>query len=343
MNRALRIALPTILAVGLLVSTQATVHAQQSDDTATAASNPRTGHIPVTMIDTPGRSGSSGIIPLRMGNSAPIMVMVDTGSVGLRLWSAPKSVEAKATTRIETPLDGSAVPARLGTSRITLGGVRTTAAVPFALINASSTYVDDWKRAGVSGILGIGIGATSGAGSLTNPLRSLPNRFGQQWSLHFAKTGSLILGAQPPADAQMHFPLPTAGVDANGVSLWNDKAAPGCWKFGRAVERCVPTNFDSGFTVMRIKGDAFSRLPVTVTNQLRPGTRVDLSAASSAFIGDTFLAGNSDSRNFARVEPTGKPSVNTGNSFFFRYTVTYNALTGDIYVSEPPMKRNDDD
>jgi hypothetical protein len=240
MNRTLRIALPTALAIGLLASTQVAAHAQQSDDTATAASNSRIGHVSVTMIDTPGRSGSNGIIPLRMGKSAPIKVMVDTGSVGLRLWSAPKAVAAKATTRTQTPLDGSVVPARLGTSRITLGGLTTTAAVPFALIDSSSAYIDAWKRAGVSGILGIGIGAASGTGSLTNPLRSLPNRFGQQWSLHFAKTGSFILGAQPPADAQMHFPLPTAGVDANGVPLWNDKAAPGCWRFGLRTRAVCP-------------------------------------------------------------------------------------------------------
>lgn len=340
MNRTLRIALPAALAIGLLASTQVAVYALQSDDTATSASNPSTGHIPVTMIDTPGRSGSSGIIPLRMGNSAPIMVMVDTGSVGLRLWSAPKAVAAKATTRIQTPLDGSVIPARLGTSRITLGGLTTTAAVPFALINSSSAYVGEWQRAGVSGVLGIGIGAPSGTGDLTNPLMSLPGRFGQRWSMHFAATGSLILGARPPADAQMHFPLPTAGVDANGAPLWNDKAAPGCWKFGLTPERCVPTNFDSGFTVMRIKGDGFGRIPTTAANQLKPGTRVDLSAGSSAFVGDTFLAGNTDSRNFARVIAKGKPSVNTGNAYFFRHTVSYNALTGDIYLSTPPRKRD---
>ena len=265
--------------------------------------------------------------------------MVDTGSVGLRLWSAPKSVAARATTRTETQLDTSVVPARVGTARITLGRVTTTSAVPFAVINSASAYINEWKQAGVSGILGIGIGAPSEPNSLTNPLRSLPGPLGQQWSLHFSDTGSLILGAQPPPDAQMHFPLSSAGVDANGAPLWKDKAAPGCWKFGSAVERCVPTFFDSGFTAMRIKGDAFSRLPVTGTDQLRPGTRVELAAASSAFIGDTFVAGDTDSRNFARVVPKGKPGINTGNSYFFRHTISYNALTGDIYLSNPLLER----
>jgi hypothetical protein len=325
----------------VLVASQGTAQAAQGAETTPAASNPRTIHIPVTMIDTPERSGSNGIVTLRMGNSTPIKVMVDTGSIGLRLWSAPKSIVARATTRIETPLDGASVPARLGTSRISLGPVTTTSAVPFAVINAESSYIDEWRQAGVSGILGIGIGASSG--DLTNPLTSMPDSYGQQWSLHFSETGALVLGAQPPPGARMHFPLTSAGVDVNRNPLWNDKDAPGCWRFGLTIERCVPTFFDSGFTVMRIKGEEFARLPMTASNQLKPGTRVALSAGSSAFIGDTFLAGNVDSRNFARVIPKGKASINTGNSYFFRYTVTYNALTGDIYLSDPSRKGNDND
>ncbi len=343
MSRISRSVLLPTLAVVLSVPVAAAAHAEQHNETIDASSNLRTVRVPVTMIDTPGRSGSNGIIKLRVGNSAPIMVMVDTGSVGLRLWSAPKPVAARATTRIKTPLDGSLLPALMGDARMTVGTATTTSAVPFALINAQSTYIDTWKRAGVSGILGIGLGTSSGTGALTNPLMSLPGALGQRWSLHFAKTGALILGAQPPPDARMHFPLPPAGVDANGAQLWKDSDAPGCWKFGLTVRRCVPTLFDSGFTVMRIKGDEFSRIPMTSSNQLRPGTRVELSASSSAFIGDMFLAGNTDSRNFARVAPKGKPSINTGNTYFFRHTVIYNALTGDIYLSAPPKKRIDND
>jgi hypothetical protein len=114
MTRTLRIALPTALAIGLLASTQVAVHAQQSDDTATAASNSRTGHVSVTMIDTPGRSGSNGIIPLRMGNSAPIMVMVDTGSIGLRLWSAPKAVAGEGNDTHPNPTRWICRPSALG-------------------------------------------------------------------------------------------------------------------------------------------------------------------------------------------------------------------------------------
>jgi hypothetical protein len=83
----------------------------------------------------------------------------------------------------------------------------------------------------------------------------------------------------------------------------------------------------------------FSSLPTAARKQLRPGTRVGLAAGSSAFTADTFRAGNTASRNLARVTPSGKPTINTGNSFYFEYTVTYNVATGDIYLSKPPRKR----
>lgn len=330
------------VALTLIVSTLPAAHASAGGERSQAAKTPRIVNVPVTIINTPGRSGFNGIVDVRLGNTAPIRVILDTGSVGLRLWSAPKSVAEKATTRIETPINGALIPARLGNTRMTLSSTTTTTAVPFALTSVQGPYIDEWMQAGVSGILGIGIGAAVGSGQLTNPLRSLPGALGRQWSVHFADTGSLILGARPPIVARMHFALTTDGTNAQGAPLWNDKAAPACWRFGAAVERCVRTTFDSGFPAMRIRGRAFDRLPVTDTDQLKPGTRVELAVASSAFIGDTFIAGDNGSQNLARVLPSGRASVNTGNTYFFRYKVTYNALTGDIYLSEPPTQRNND-
>jgi hypothetical protein len=327
-----------VLAVAAIVFAPSVAHASPNDGATKATSTPALVKVPVSMIDTPGRTGSNGIVKLRIGNAAPISVMVDTGSVGLRLWSAPASVANSAKKSVQVSVGGSTQSARLGSARMTLGSVTTSTAVPYAVIDAQSAYIDQWKQVGVSGIIGIGIGPSPGTGQLQNPLASLPDGLGKRWSLHFGQPAFLILGARPPADAQMYFPLQPAGTNANGALLWNDRAAPGCWRFGATAVRCVPTVFDSGFTVMRISGRAFDRLPTTATDQLSPGTRVALSAASAAFVGDMFRAGDVESRNFARVIPKGTSSVNTGNSYFFRYTVTYNTSTGDIYLSHPQRK-----
>lgn len=308
-----------------------------------AAKTPVTVAVPIRTIATPGTSGQSGIIEMRVGSSAPISVMLDTGSVGLRLWSGVRPGMTMTAKKVTSPTGGQNVPGLLGSAPMTIGGVATTLDVPLQLINTSNPYINGWKARGVSGILGIGVGS----GDLTNPLVALPGEMGLRWSAHFTRNqadtsgrvGALILGAAPPGNADMHFRLPYVGVNVNGARLWDDHAANGCWTFGTAREYCVPTWFDSGFTVMRIKGRAFSTLPKATGKQLRLGTRVGLAAGSSAFIGDTFTAGNQASKNLARVTPQGKATINTGNSFYFEYTVTYNVATGDIYLSKPPRKR----
>jgi hypothetical protein len=46
------------------------------------------------------------------------------------------------------------------------------------------------------------------------------------------------------------------------------------------------------------------------------------------------VSGNRASRNYVRVLPKGIGVVNTGNSFYFDYTVTYNVVIGRIYLSK---------
>jgi hypothetical protein len=298
--------------------------------------------VPVRTITTPGTSGQNGILEMSVGNSAPLSVMIDTGSVGLRLWGGQLPGVTMTKKKVSSSLNGTSVPGLIGQAPMTLGGVTTTLAVPFQLINTSNPYIGQWKRLGISGILGIGVGN----GQLTNPLVALPGELGTTWSVHFSRTsaqrgsdkGALILGARPTGNADLHFVLPYLGVNINGAQLWDDHAANGCWTFNGGREYCVPTWFDSGFTVMRIKGREFSRLPkaaVGSIKELRPGTRVALAAGNSAFTGAEFVAGRAASRNLARITATGSPTINTGNSFYFDYTVTYNVVTGDIYLTKP--------
>ncbi len=317
-------------------------HADDADVQTQAARQPVTVSIPVRTIDTPGRSGQSGIVEITVGRSAPMSVMLDTGSVGLRLWGGRPAGARLSSSSTTAFLDGTRVPGLLGRAPMGLGGVTTTLDVPFQLINTDSSYIASWKSQGIVGILGIGVGS----GALTNPLVALPGSLGLRWSVHFARNaadtggrrGALILGAVPPTDAVMHFTLPYIGLNPNGARLWNDHSADGCWKFGKTPLQCVPTWFDSGFTVMRVKGAQFSRVPQTPTNLVRPGTPVRLSAGSSAYVGQRFPAGDTGSRNLVRVLPRGKATINTGNSFYFDFTVTYDVVTGDLSLSDPSRK-----
>jgi len=240
--------------------------------------------------------------------------------------------------RFKARISGSNVRGFVGEAPLRISGVATTRNIQFAKISTNNSYIQRWKNLGVSGIIGLG----TGSADLTNPLMSLPGELAQGWSLRFerkntsapSQLGALILGADAPLDARMHFTLPAAGVDRNGSEVWDDHAANGCWRFTGGVERCVDTWFDSGFTLMRVKGRAFADLPVTPAKRLRTGTTVELAAGSSAFYGYRIRAGNKGSRNLVRVIPRGTAVINTGNSIYFDYIVTYRVDSGDIYLSE---------
>lgn len=335
-------------AVLLLAGAPALAHADTTDadgTTSSAARQPVTVSLPITTADTPGRNGQNGVITMRVGRSAPIRVIVDTGFSGLLLFPGawdrtPGGVKVGKTPGSIVGPDGSRIPGVMGSATMTFSGATTVTALPFLQATGRQAYLQAWEREGVYGLLGLG---TKGGGSMVNPLTALPGDLGLRWSIHFdrnaageaGRPGRLVLGAVPPTDAVMAFPMTSTGTNANGAALWNDQAIDACWKFGTMAEMCVPTQFDAAFTVMRAKGFAYNRLPVNARGMLRPGTRIEFSAPDTAFVGQSLVAGNQASRNLVRVISTGSTKVITSNALYFDYTVTYNVATGHVYLSDP--------
>lgn len=297
---------------------------------------PATVQLPVRTMQTPGRNGHNGAIVMRVGASAPIRVIVDTGFSGLLLFPGvwdrtPAGVTiGTRTARVRAP-NGSRIPGVLGTAAMTFSGVSTTEEIPFLYSNKPNAYLKQWTDMGVYGLLGVG---TKGGLTMVNPFTALPGVLGRQWSVHFSRTtgtaGAIRLGAAPPPDALMTFPLPYAGTNAVGAPLWNDQSATGCWAFAGGAESCVPTWFDAAFTLVRVKGDEYADLPVDEKGYLSTGTEVTLAAPGAAFVGHSFEAGSQASRNLVNVIPSGDALINTGNSFYFDYTLYYSLINGRI-------------
>jgi hypothetical protein len=339
----MRSVLVSLVACALLGSAVAPAIAADSDTDnypSRAVTAAVTVKVPIRTIDTPGTNGQSGIVEIRVGNSAPFAVMLDTGSVGLRVFpgawgSKPTSVKLSSK-KITTTSAGQNFKGAIGKASVAFSGVRTTIPVPFQYVNSSNPYIGLWTARNVYGILGIG----TGKGDLTNPLVALPGSLGLRWSVKFerkigvvGRLGALVLGAEAPSKTVMDFELPSLDKNVNGALLWDDQEAQGCWRFGNTPEWCGDTWFDSGFTKMRVKGLIFKRLPRGANGLLRTGTRVELAAPGSAYVAHRFVSGNQASRNYVRVIPAGVGVINTGNSFYFDYTVTYNVAIGQIYFS----------
>jgi hypothetical protein len=334
----------TLAAVTIAGSTALAPAASARVDADISATVPVTVKVPMRTIASPGTSkGMNGILEIRVGASQPFAVMLDTGSVGLRVfpgaWSGRPSGVAVSTTGLDLPSGGQQLGGLLAKAPITIGGVTTTRSVGFQYVNTDSPYIAQWAKAGVYGILGVGTGQYV----LSNPLSALPGNVGQHWSIRFngeprtkrPGTGALVLGAQIPEDATAVFTLPALGPDLDGALLWDDHKASGCWSFGPSGQQCIDTWFDSGFEVMRVTGSAFRNVPRTPAGAVRSGTPVSLAAAGSAFTAWRFPAGQTQSLDFVRMVPRGQGSINTGNAVFFQFTVTYDVELGRVGLSHP--------
>lgn len=331
------LAIPATLAVTVALAGVSLAGAPVS--AARPSDTPVTVHLPVRTVETPGRNGHNGTILMRLGDSRPIRVIVDTGFSGLLIfpnaWGrTPDGVTIKPQRGSFRIPHGPTVGTLTGSAVMSFSGVSTTSALPFEYAQRSNRYLQRWEDLGVYGLLGVG---AAGGGSMTNPLTALPGTLGRHWSIHFdrlGRDGAVVLGALPPPSSRMTFPLRYIGENSVGAPLWNDRAANGCWTFAGRPPLCVRTWFDAAFTLMRVSGRAFTGLPVDSDGYLANGTRVTLSAPGAAFIGHRFVAGQRASRNLVQISPSGNATINTGNSFYFDYVLTYDLTLGRISLSD---------
>jgi hypothetical protein len=309
-----------------------------------AARETPTVSIPVRTVTSPGRDGENGTILMRVGRSAPIRVIVDTGFSGLIVfpgaWDRRPAGVRQSTTQVSfRPASLGRVRGVRGSAPMTFNGVTTTVDIPFVAATNSNAYIRQWTNQGVYGLLGVG---TKGAG-LVNPLSALPGVLGLRWSIHFQRTlgdrrgrpGEIVLGADPPLESTMSMNMPYLGQNVNGAALWDDHATPGCWRFGPRPEVCLPTQLDSAFNITRVKGARFRSLPTNSDDILRSGTLVRWAEPGSAFTGIRYRAGNRASVNLTRVIPRGKGQIIVGNDLYFDNVVTYNTVLGKVYISDP--------
>lgn len=325
----------------------AAMPAMASDEVGgpTAASRePATVTVPVyTTSGMRALTGEAGSIDIQVGRSAPIRVAVDTGFTGLLLfpsaWSSlPKGVRLD---KERTKLSGTDISGFMGAAPLTISGVTSVNPVPFVYTTSDSSFFTALRSTGVHGLLGVGL---KGSSALTNPLSSLPGDLGLRWSMHYSHnrsprgSGALVLGAVPPTSPTMVFQMPPNGTDVNGARMWNDHAIPACWTFGRLPEMCLPTTFDSEFTVLRATGVSGRGLQTDADGDFRLGTPVKLAAPDSAFYGWSYRSGQRASVNRSQAFRAGKAAVNTGNAVFFDFTVTYDSVDGRLYLSNPVTK-----
>lgn len=294
-----------------------------------------------------------------IGKNHAVPVLVDTGSVGLRVFaSAISAVPSSGVTmwsRRETvqSLDGSIFAGTVASATLRFGSLTTASPVFFQVVDGTTCGTNPLKvncyrggdqRAleaiGVDGILGVGLHGPGPGSPVTNPLLSLPGKYGRVWTLDMTNavgggTGALILGASP-------FDHPLVRIRLNSLAssdvaqTWNDLPDL-CWMIA-SHRLCGPTIFDSGATFGYIGSPSmYARaispgpdLPRLINaNQAISISLPDHRAAFWSF--DTSGPGSSA----VAVANAKWPFLDTGVEAFLTFKFQYDNGSGTIEIENP--------
>jgi hypothetical protein len=306
--------------------------------------------VPVTVLGGQGTSqGARPTVEVRVGNSNPVPVLLDTGSSGLHIFNtAVNTGTGSGVTLTSQPSNitysgGHRFTGVVANAVVTIGSSATQMPVSFAYVEQASCIaskptcpaaggIPGFEQSGTYGILGIG--TQSSGGGIVSPILGMPGSLGNKWSLHLAgASGTLTLGAKLlGAGSAAAIPMRQIGSSA-GSALWADSSLPLCLSVGQ-FNACVPGLFDSGTYTMQVSGPVLGQAPtITGTDHVVAGTPVSvtLSGASAPFW--TFTAGTTKSANLVTVKTGRRPFVNTGVQAFYDFTITYDDTSGQILLS----------
>jgi hypothetical protein len=290
-------------------------------------------------------TGQTGVplVRVSVGSDPPVTVVLDTGSVGLRVLATRLHLGAAAGISVTsrpvsvTFADGTRDRGTIARAKFHIGGLTSTKAVPFELVKRSTCTLSDChglaqvnQEYGIAGTLGIGM--SSPWRGTPNPLRLLANPYGSSWQVRIGTavtqttTGQLVLGAHLPSSGT------TYQLQPQGDSSWSDEV-PVCWTIGTRRFR-LPTVFDTGSISFTLWSKRLPRLRSSHKGYFESsGTEVSISDCATTPI-LTFAA--DDDLNPVIVFPEGEPFGVAAVDVFYNLIVTYDVDSGLLNITPSP-------
>lgn len=309
--------------------------------------------VPITVDGGPGTGlGARPRIDVQVGQSKPLAMLLDTGSVGLHVFAPALRTGPGSGVTLTTRPDvisfasGSVMTGVVAYATVGIGTASTAHQVAFGLVEQASCIASKPRcpmadgiagavRGGQSGILGIGMG--SSARGVLNPIPDLPGALGRSWSIHLeGRAGTLVLGAGAPdhvsVAVSVHLPSQGRAGGPTGHALWRDKAVPLCVQVARE-RTCTRGVFDTGATSMQLRGTGFARFPTGPGRHIPAGSAVSIAAGPGQAPFWRFTAGTTPSLDSVHLAPATTTFVNAGVQSFFAFTVRFDAATGTITLT----------
>lgn len=294
-----------------------------------------------------------------IGKNHAIPVLVDTGSVGLRVFASAISTSPSAGVIVRAQrdsiqtLDGTIWSGTVASATLRIGSLATVRPVPFQIVSATSCGANPLKvtcyrgadqsnlaASGIEGILGIGLDGPGPGSPVINPLESLPGKYGQAWTLDMTSaigpgTGALILGASPFSHPLARIQLDSIG-SPQAAPAWNDEPDL-CWTITNN-QMCGPTILDSGSTF------AYIGSPRLYTHAVSPGPGLPRLLAANQAVSISSPGGRAVFWSFDASGPGSSavavanarwPFLDSGEDVFLTFEVQYNIRSGTIELENP--------
>ena len=334
--------LPSVLlsATVLIAPTAAAAQARLKPSRAVA--------VPIAIVGGQGSAtGARPTVDVRIGNSKPVPVLLDTGSTGLQIYASAVNTTPGGRVTVTSRRDsityagGTRFTGLQARAVIRIGRQATAVSVPFGLVRQASCVPSkpDCGASGVShpmsdGAYGVlGIGMTKNPEGLFSPILAMPGALGLTWSLHLTgNKGLLVMGAPIPSGpgAAVTVQLRRRGT-SGGHAAWTDARVRLCDTVG-AIRACVPGLFDSGTSQMQLRGSPLNTAPTERgKNRVAAGTRVSVSLPGVSAPFWAFNAGVTKSRDTVTVKRAiGRPFVNYGVQAFYAFTIAYDETNGRL-------------
>lgn len=313
--------------------------------------------VPITIVGGQGTpTGAHPIVKVRVGNSKPVPVLLDTGSTGLQIYAPAVDTGPGGGVTVTSQRDS--ITYRGGTrfvgvqaqAVIRIGHESTATTVPFGLVQEASCTpskpacgtaggVSQPMPDGTYGVLGIGL--SKNHQGLFSPILGMPGRLGRSWSIHLrGSSGALVLGARIPSGPRAAATVQLQSLGASGRhTAWADQKVRLCQTVG-TVHACVPGLFDTGTFSMQLWGSPLNTAPTEPgTSHLVTGTPVAVSLPGATTPFWAFNAGVTKSKDTVTVESgPHAPFVNYGVQGFYAFTIAYDETQGTLTLARPERR-----
>jgi hypothetical protein len=310
-----------------------------TDDPATSAqSQPQSASIPLLQrgIDFPH------IVNVSVGGGPSVPVMLDTGSIGLRILRKYVGPNVEMTRRrvVYGYESGLRYVGRLAYAAVTFPDADSPIATPPIGVQVIE-YVHCPRgrlRCGFRGAMGV-LGTrfyNQEHDEIFNPLAQLPGNLGSGYIVEVNETPHLVVGLTPENTQGFHFvriePRPVERQGRGIERAWEVKSIDACFSVNGGPSSCNVTSFDTGeaagqFTLAQPIDPAL----MFRNGVLRPGQTVTM--VVPGILEQTIVSGEKFYTNRYRITHhlVGRPpGFNSGAQVFRHFNVAYDYQNGRV-------------